>query len=545
MSSFAPAPRTEPGSGRILLYLAGFVLVWTLYAAIIEAPVSLKHDMAEAYAWGRQFQWGYNQHPPFWAWICGAWFRLLPRQIWAFAALSSLNAGIGLWGAWVAMGEFAADPRREAGLLLLLLTPLYTFYAYKYDANTIFLSVWPWMLVAFLRLMRRMRVRDGVAFGIATACAILSKYYAAVLIATCALAWVQMPNRFRLFARPAPWVAMAVTLVLIAPHLWWLTWSGAPPLRYLASIEGWPWPWVLAHAANAPASALGMWAGPILLAGFVWWRGRATPVMAGLDPAIRPGARTPAPGRDVSGRDMRGWMAGSSPAMTKGAGMTGGGVPGIAVIATLTFAPLLLSELGALVERTTLTSEMLLGTFPLAPLLLLAPLGPEALARLRRLARRLALAVSLGALAAAPVTMLWRTWLSPGAMKVQPYQEVARVATKIWHQRTGAPLRYVAGTHWYENEIAFYSSDRPHAFKAFHYAEALWVTPARLARDGLLSVCVASDARCLRRTARFVTPGTTRTEVTLARRFLGHVARPVRFVITVIPPARSARRGPG
>ncbi|MGC8469663.1 MAG: MarR family transcriptional regulator [Acetobacteraceae bacterium] len=209
--------------------------------------------------------------------------------------------------------------------------------------------------------------------------------------------------------------------------------------------------------------------------------------------------------------------------------------------------------LGALVERTTLTSEMLLGTFPLAPLLLLAPLSPGALARLRHLARRLALAVSLGALVAAPVTMEWRTWLSPGAMEVQPYQEVARVATRIWHQRTGLKLRYVAGTHWYENEIAFYSPDRPHAFKAFHYAEALWVTPARLARDGLLSVCVAADARCLRRTARFVTPGTTRTEVTLARRFLGHVARPVRFVITVIPPgipplippARSARRGPG
>ncbi len=522
MSSFAPAPRTEPGLGRILLYLAGFVLVWTLYAAIIEAPVSLKHDMAEAYAWGRQFQWGYNQHPPFWAWICGAWFRVLPRQIWSFAALSSLNAGIGLWGGWVAMGEFVTGPRREAGLLLLLLTPLYTFYAYKYDANTIFLSVWPWMLVAFLRLMRRMRVRDGVAFGIATACAILSKYYAAVLIASCALAWVQMANRFRLFARPAPYVAMAVTLVLIAPHLWWLTWSGAPPLRYLASIEGWPWPWVLAHAANAPVSALGMWTGPILLLGFVWWRGRAghagrtAPVMAGIDPA-----------------------------MTKRAAMTGGGVPGIAVIATLTFAPLLLSELGALTERTTLTSEMLLGTFPLAPLLLLAPLGPEALARLHLLARRLALALSLGALAAAPLTMLWRTWASPGAMKVQPYQEVARVATRIWRQRTGAPLHYVAGTHWYENEIAFYSPDRPHAFKAFHYAEALWVTPARLARDGLLSVCVATDARCLRRTARFVTSGTTRAEVTLARRFLGHVARPVRFVITVIPPARSARRGPG
>ena len=106
----------------------------------------------------------------------------------------------------------------------------------------------------------------------------------------------------------------------------------------------------------------------------------------------------------------------------------------------------------------------------------------------------------------------------------------------MWHQRTGLPLDYVAGTYWYDNETAFYSPDRPHSFAQFKYSENLWVTPAKLARHGLLSICVAGDKTCLDATARFVTPRTTRADITLAHRFWGHAARPVSFVLTFIPP---------
>jgi hypothetical protein len=44
------------------------------------------------------------------------------------------------------------------------------------------------------------------------------------------------------------------------------------------------------------------------------------------------------------------------------------------------------------------------------------------------------------------------------------------------------------------------------------------------------------DSVCLAATARFTTPETTRTELSVARMFWGHVAKPVKFVVTVIPP---------
>ncbi len=73
-------------------------------------------------------------------------------------------------------------------------------------------------------------------------------------------------------------------------------------------------------------------------------------------------------------------------------------------------------------------------------------------------------------------------------------------------------------------------------FADFNFGLNLWVTPEALAKHGLLSICVSDDTVCFAATANFVTPKTTRTEVVLAHEFWGHVARPVRLVVTVIPP---------
>jgi hypothetical protein len=97
-------------------------------------------------------------------------------------------------------------------------------------------------------------------------------------------------------------------------------------------------------------------------------------------------------------------------------------------------------------------------------------------------------------------------------------------------------LLYVAGSDWYENAIAFYGPDRSQTFVHFDYGRNLWVTPELLARHGLLSVCVSTDRFCLAQTAAFALPGAAQEEVSLAHRFWGHVAKPVQFIVTAIPP---------
>jgi 4-amino-4-deoxy-L-arabinose transferase-like glycosyltransferase len=492
----------EPALPVILVLLAAFTAIWAVYLTISEAPVAIKHDMAEAYAWGQEFQLGYNQHPPFWAWICGLWFSLFPRTGWAFALLSSLNAAIGLGGAWMLLGEFAYGRKRMAAWVLLLLTPIYTFYAYKYDANTIFLSIWPWALCYFMKSMRTRKIGDSIAFGICVGLAMMSKYYAVVLVATCFLAALQHPAWRKYRASASPWIAAAVAALIFAPHVWWLLTHRAPPLRYLVDISGQPWDEVLDYAQKTLVDGLGMNLGVVLVVGLVAWISR------------RDGTATFSP-------DPRS--------------------PPLRVLATLVLTPLALTIATGLALRTRNTPEMTLGTFPLFPLLAVELARVRDTDRLYRIASRLACVVTLGALALSPAIAAMRTYLSPTAMKIPPYQEAAAEATRLWHEQTSRPLAYVGGSDWWENAIAFYSTDRPQAFVHLDYARNLWVTPEALAKGGLLSLCFSDDQACLNETAPFVTPETTRTELSLAHKFWGHVARPVQFVVTIIPPHAEPR----
>ena len=487
----------EPGIWTILALLGVFAATWAVYFTIAEAPAAIKHDMAEAYAWGQEFQLGYNQHPPFWAWVCGLWFSVFPRTGWAFALLSSVNAGIGLWGAWSLIGDFAYGRKRMAAWMLLLLTPLYTFYAYKYNANIIFLSVWPWTLHTFMKSMRDRGTGNAVAFGLCVGLALMSKYYAVILVATCLLAALQHPTRRKYFASASPYVSVAVAVAICAPHIVWLLTHGAPPLHYLASVSGIGWAGVIGYSVKTVTGGVGMNVGVVLVVGVVAWISRHD-------------------GTAPISHDPRS--------------------PPLRMLATLTLMPFVLTILSALVLQARNTPEMTVGIFPLVPLLAIELFRIRDSERLYWISSRLAGVVTVGALALSPVFAAVHTYLSPSASQVAPYQEVATEATKLWHAKTSLPLGYVGGTDWYENAITFYSPDRPHVFVHFDYARNLWVTPEAIRKHGLLSVCVSDDRICLAETASFTTPETTRTDMSLAHVFWGHVARPVSFVVTIIPP---------
>ncbi len=489
---------TRPGL-EIALFL-GFVAIWSVYFTISEAPASIHNDMAEAYAWGREFQLGYNQHPPFWSWLCGAWFTLFPRADWSFAILSSLNAAIGLVGSWKLIGLFAEGEKRVAATALLLLTPFYTFLSHKYNANSIFLSIWPWTLFYFVRSIEGDRLADAVLFGVMMAFALLSKYFSLILAATCFLAAIQHPRRARYFASASPYVSVAVTAAICAPHVWWLATSGAPPLRYLAQISD-------KHISHIAAASAATFFGALAQNGVVF----AVVAFVARRSLVETIARLKA-----------GWTE-----------------PRFRFLSILALAPLILAIGAALALRTNLSTNMLIGTFSLMPLLAIECFGWSDADRLGSLSVRLAVALTLGALVASPAVAFAQAWLSHDNNETQPRKELAAEATRLWREATGRPLLYVAGSWEYDNGVAFYSPERPHVFVDFSTFRNQWVTPQALADGGLLSVCVASDEACLSATAPFATPETTRRKITLAHDSFGHKGKPVTFVVTIIPPRQA------
>ena len=474
----------------MVLKVAAFVAVWSLYFAITEHASAIHNDMAEAYAWGREFQLGYNQHPPFWAWVCGLWFLILPRANWAFAILSMLNAGVGLLGAWALIGRFVDRDRRVAATALLALTPFYSFLAYKYNANSIFLSLWPWTLYAFVGALRTRSLGASLGFGAMTGLALDSKYYALTLAATCLLAASGSPDRGRYFRSASPYLSVVVALALWAPHLYWLAESGAPPIRYLARVSG----RTLREAGFFAATAvLGAGLQQVLAVGLVAAAGGRGGGAAPLDPDDR------------------------------------------RLLMVLALAPAALSVAAALVLRTKISSNMLIGVFPLSPLLAIALLQP-APARVRGWALSGAAAVSLGALLLSPFIAVGKAWFGHDSEDWEPRREAALAATAFWRRAADAPLAYVAGSFRYDNATAFYSPEHPSVFVNFDYFGNRWVTPEKLAARGLLTICLKSDAACLAETAKFAAPAAKREEVALAHEVFGRSRTAVDFVFTAIPP---------
>lgn len=481
----------------VVAAFVAFVAVWTLYFAISNYGAAIHNDMAEAYVWGQEFQLGYHQHPPLWAWICGAWFFVFPRDNWSFALLTSLNAALGLLGSWRLIGCFVSGDRRIAATMLLLLTPFYTFSSWVYNANSIFLSIWPWTLYAFVRAIDGGKRRDAVLFGVFMGCALLSKYYAAILALTCLLAALQHPARARYFRSASPYISIAVAAALLTPHLFWLAANKAPPLQYLSSISGRDFSFAAGHAVFSLLGAIAENALPVVIV--------VTVERATLRQAVK--------------------------ALPERANN-----PRFRVMATLALAPLILTVIAALVDGTKIAPAMMMGGFSLLPLLAIEVFQRSDGARLKMVAVRASGALLLGAVLASPVIAAILAWTSKDTYELEPRQELAAAASDFWRAKTTAPLTYVAGGRRYDEQLAFYAPGRPHDYIDLDVALSLWIDPRDVAKRGLLVVCVRDDAVCRDRTRALATPETGETEITLAHHAWGHVAPPVSFVVTVIPP---------
>jgi hypothetical protein len=216
--------------------------------------------------------------------------------------------------------------------------------------------------------------------------------------------------------------------------------------------------------------------------------------------------------------------------------------PRFRMLVILALAPLILTFLSAFVLRTRIFAEMTVGIFPLAPLLAMDFFGARDIDRLWSTGSRLAAAVVAGGVAFSPAISAATVYLCGHAMIIAPYREMAFEATRLWREQTGSPLAFVAGNGRYGQATAFYSPDQPHAFLGFDYSRSPWVTPDALAAQGLLSICLADDRRCLDVTAEFATPESRRTEVSLAHSAWGHTAKTFHYIVTVIPPHDSRNK---
>jgi 4-amino-4-deoxy-L-arabinose transferase-like glycosyltransferase len=472
----------------VLLALALYVVLWTIYGTIAKSSQGLHPDMTEVIAWSRDLAWGYK-HPPLAAAVVWLWFSVFPLAEWSYYLLAMLMPAFALWIAWRLSADYLDIEKRMTGLALLMFIPFFNFHALKFNVNTVLIPLWAATTLWFLRSYKTHSALYAALAGFGAAGCMLGKYWSVFLLAGLALAALLDKRRAGYFRSAAPWITIAVGLVVIAPHLLWLFHNNFAPFGYALYVHG------DKPFSDTLTGALGYLAGS---AGYV-----AVPVIIVLI-AARPNFKTI--------NDMI-WPADTDRRLA----------------AAAFWGPLLLPALVALVSGTEITSLWSMSAWMLLPVLLLSP--PAMTVKEIDTRRILTAAVLL------PLLMLI---VSPAiAINVQrngPPPATAQAsllageAERLWHQTMPLPLRFVGGDGGLADGVISYAVDRPRALPGMPPPDV-----AELARSGQVIVCFAEDANC-KSEANSQYPQARRVETEIVRNFLRFPGKPQRYTIFIVPP---------
>ena len=208
--SRATSPRTD--LWLVITFAVVHALLWTRILIDLKAAQDIHMDVAEAFAWGQKFQFGYGKHPPLTGWIAGLWFQLFPVADWATYLLAMTTLGIGLVICWFVARRVVDRRRAFFVVVMLALYPIFNFKGFKYNPDLLQLVTLPLVVLAYLNAFERRTWLSGILLGLAGASALMTKYWVLTMIGAVGLAALIHPERMRFLRSPAPWVAI-VTIV--------------------------------------------------------------------------------------------------------------------------------------------------------------------------------------------------------------------------------------------------------------------------------------------------------------------------------------------
>ncbi len=475
----------------VLVSLAVYVLLWTIYGTVEKSSQGLHPDMTEVVAWSRDLSLGYLKHPPLAAWLVWIWFSVFPLTEWSYYLLAMLMPAIALWIVWRLSADYLDIEKRIVGLALLTFIPFFNFHALKFNVNTVLLPLWAATTWFFLRSVRTREAMWAILAGAAAAGSMLGKYWSIFLLAGLAIAALIDRRRADYFRSWAPSLTILAGLIVLGPHLVWLARSDFAPFSYAMIVHG------AKPLPTAAIGALGYLAGSL---GYV-----AIPVIVVLAMA-RPNIKTLANMAWPQETERR-------------------------LAAAAFWAPLLLPAVVAIAGRTDITSLWSMSAFSLLSVLLLS--SPAVTVKAIE-TRRILLATAafpLLMLVASPAIAIMTQRAGPPPVMAHA-RLLAVEIERLWHETTPQPLRFVVGEVDLADGVAAYASDRPIVLADIREAGA-----NDIARYGFILVCVAEDSRC-RSEAAARGSSARLIESDIVRNYLRVPGKPQRYTILVVPPRR-------
>lgn len=220
----------------IIAAVAG-VFLWVVWTSLWDS--GLYGDSVEQFIWSHSLEWGYYKHPPLPTWLLASVIRLIGPAWWLASALAAICvAGTGVF-TWLIAGRLTGQNIANIAAVLWGLQQCFSVSAEIYNHNTplvLCLSATTYCLIRALD--NHAHWRWWAATGALAACAMLSKYQAALPLAFLGVAALVISRQRGLKITTRLLLALAFFLALLAPHLYWGVTNHFPSLRYAsAAIE--------------------------------------------------------------------------------------------------------------------------------------------------------------------------------------------------------------------------------------------------------------------------------------------------------------------
>src|SRR5438105_14460376 len=193
LAACASDPKASPW--LVIGFAVAHAVLWTFILINLKAAQDVHMDVAEAYAWGQKFQFGYGKHPPLAGWVAGLWFKIFPVADWATYALAMATLGCGLVISWLIALRVVDRRRAFFVVAMLALYPIFHFKGFKYNPDLLQLVTLPLVVLAYLQAFEKRTWRSGIWLGLAGALALMTKYWVLTMIGAIGLAALCHPER--------------------------------------------------------------------------------------------------------------------------------------------------------------------------------------------------------------------------------------------------------------------------------------------------------------------------------------------------------------
>ena len=216
---------------RILIFfLFGHLIVWTVVPSISNNNLPL--DTIEALAWGSNLDWGYNKHPPVSAWIVKGFFQIFGNQDWVYYFLSQLFVIFSFFIVFKFSEDFFGN--KTLSLISIFLLEGIYFHNFTTPEFNVYVCQLPFRALAVYFCWKSFKENDTLSwllFGLFLALGFLSHYLFFYLIIAIIIFFIIILTKEKKFNLKY-FIPGIVFLILIIPHLIWLTENNYSTLTY-------------------------------------------------------------------------------------------------------------------------------------------------------------------------------------------------------------------------------------------------------------------------------------------------------------------------